>query len=126
MENAALALTGIGLLALVCQWLAWQLRVPAILPLLIAGIAAGPVTGILDPDAVLGDLLFPLVSLAVAVILFEGALTLDFRELRGHGRTVSRLVAWGALVTALIAIAAAHLVLGLSWEMASVLGRYWW
>ena len=39
MENAALALTGIGLLALVCQWLAWQLRVPAILPLLIAGIA---------------------------------------------------------------------------------------
>ncbi|KAA0020765.1 sodium:proton antiporter [Salinicola corii] len=122
MENAALALTGIGLLALGCQWLAWQIRVPAILPLLIAGIAAGPITGVLDPDAVLGDLLFPLVSLAVAVILFEGALTLDFRELRGHGRTVSRLVTWGALITALLAIVAAHLILGLSWEMASVLG----
>ncbi|WP_106418178.1 cation:proton antiporter [Salinicola tamaricis] len=122
MENAALALTGIGLLALICQWLAWQLRLPAILPLLLAGVIAGPITGWLQPDAILGDLLFPLVSLAVAVILFEGSLTLDFRELRGHGRTVSRLVTWGALITALIGIAAAHLVLGLSWEMSSVLG----
>ncbi|WP_240665374.1 hypothetical protein [Cobetia sp. ICG0124] len=53
-----------------------------ILPLLIVGILAGPVTGWLKPDELLGDLLFPLVSLAVAVILFEGSLTLDFKDLR--------------------------------------------
>ncbi|ABE59668.1 MULTISPECIES: cation:proton antiporter [Chromohalobacter] len=122
MEHAAFDLTLIGLLALICQWLAWRLKLPAILPLLIAGIVMGPVTGLLQPDALLGDLLFPLVSLAVAVILFEGSLTLDFGDLRGHGHIVRRLVTWGALVTGIIAIVAARYTLGLSWEMASVLG----
>ncbi|WP_163650451.1 sodium:proton antiporter [Modicisalibacter sp. 'Wilcox'] len=122
MQHPALVLTGIGLLALACQWLAWRLRLPAILPLLIGGIAAGPVTGLLEPDALLGELLFPLVSLAVAVILFEGSLTLDFKDLRGHGHTVRRLVMWGALVTAVIGALAAHGILGLDWPMASVLG----
>ncbi|GAB2796756.1 sodium:proton antiporter [Halomonas shantousis] len=122
MQHSALALTAIGLLALICQWVAWRLRLPSILLLLLAGIASGPVTGLLEPDALLGDLLFPLVSLSVAVILFEGSLTLDFKDLRGHGHTVRRLVTWGALITALIATTASHFLLGLSWEMASVLG----
>lgn len=122
MEHAAVDLTLIGLLALICQWLAWRLKLPAILPLLIVGIVMGPVTGLLQPDALLGDLLFPLVSLAVAVILFEGSLTLDFGDLRGHGHIVRRLVTWGALVTGIIGIVAARYTLGLSWEMASILG----
>ncbi|UYG08619.1 cation:proton antiporter [Halomonas sp. M4R1S46] len=122
MEHAGLDLAAIGLLALICQWLAWQLKLPAILMLLVAGIAAGPVTGLLDPDALFGDLLFPLVSLAVAVILFEGSLTLNFRELGGHGQTVRRLVTGGALITGVIATVSAHYLLALSWEMASVLG----
>ncbi|EPC03192.1 sodium/hydrogen exchanger [Litchfieldella anticariensis FP35 = DSM 16096] len=122
MEHAGFDLAMIGLMALICQWLAWQLKLPAILMLLVAGIAAGPVAGLLDPDALFGELLFPLVSLAVAVILFEGSLTLSFRELGGHGRTVRRLVTWGALITGVTATLAAHALLGLSWEMASVLG----
>ncbi|MDR9439280.1 MAG: sodium:proton antiporter, partial [Halomonas sp.] len=122
MESPAVLLTGIGLLSLGCQWLAWRLRVPAILPLLLTGILVGPITGLLDPDALLGNLLFPLVSLAVAVILFEGSLTLSFAELRGHGHTVRRLVTWGVLLTALISALAARWLLDLSWGMASVLG----
>lgn len=122
MESPAVLLTGIGLLSLACQWLAWRLKVPAILPLLLIGILVGPITGLLDPDALLGDLLFPLVSLAVAVILFEGSLTLSFAELRGHGHTVRRLVTWGVLLTALISALAARWLLDLSWGMASVLG----
>ena len=43
MTEPALALTLIGLMALGCQWLAWRMRLPAILPLLIVGILAGPV-----------------------------------------------------------------------------------
>ena len=73
------ALIGIGAL---CQWSAWRLRLPAILPLLIVGLLLGPTFGVLDPDAVLGDLLFPLVSLGVAIILFEGSLTLRLEEIR--------------------------------------------
>lgn len=122
MDSPAVLITGIGLLSLACQWLAWRLRVPAILPLLVTGILIGPISGLLDPDALLGDLLFPLVSLAVAVILFEGSLTLNLGELRGHGHTVRRLVTWGALITALVSALAAHWLLGLPWGMASVLG----
>lgn len=67
--------------------------------LLLAGILAGPVFGVLNPEALMGDLLFPLVSLAVAVILFEGSLTLNFKEIRGVSNTVWSIVTVGALVS---------------------------
>lgn len=42
-QNAILlALGGIGAAALLSQWLAWRLRLPAILFLLLSGIVAGP------------------------------------------------------------------------------------
>lgn len=82
-ESIALTIAAVGVVGLGCQWLAWRLRLPAILFLLLAGILAGPVFGVLNPEALMGDLLFPLVSLAVAVILFEGSLTLNFKEIRG-------------------------------------------
>ncbi|MFT4810398.1 MAG: NhaP-type Na+/H+ or K+/H+ antiporter [Paraglaciecola sp.] len=63
-------------------------KLPAILPLLITGIIVGPVTGIINAYLLFGDLLFPIVSLSVAIILFEGALTLIFKYLSGHGSTV--------------------------------------
>ena len=99
MENhllyilAAVLVLGVG-----AQWLSWRLKQPSILALLILGIVAGPVTGLLRPDEQFGDLLFPLISLGVALVLFEGGLTLRFRDLRGHGRTVTHLVSWGALL----------------------------
>ncbi|MFC0269244.1 cation:proton antiporter [Kushneria aurantia] len=122
MEHIALYLALIGLLSLACQWAAWRVHLPAILPLLIVGMIAGPVTGWLDPDAILGDLLFPLVSLAVAVILFEGSLTLNYEDLRGHGRTVSRLITWGVVITAIIGTLAAWWLLAMPLEIAAVLG----
>jgi len=76
---------------------AWWVRLPAILFLLLFGMLAGPVFGLLNPDDLFGDLLFPLVSLSVAVILFEGSLTLRFSELVGVGSTVRNLVTIGAL-----------------------------
>ncbi len=76
---------------------AWWVRLPAIFFLLLFGMLAGPVFGLLNPDDLFGDLLFPLVSLSVAVILFEGSLTLRFSELVGVGSTVRNLVTIGAL-----------------------------
>jgi NhaP-type Na+/H+ or K+/H+ antiporter len=122
MENIALAIALILLLASLCQWLAWRVRLPAILFLLIAGLVAGPVTGVLDPDTLLGDFLMPTVSLSVAVILFEGALTLDFREIRGFGGVVQRLITVGALTTWLVVAVAAHFIFGFSWEMSALFG----
>ena len=106
-ENQILfALGGIGAAALACQWLAWRVRLPAILFLLLSGILAGPILGLLDPQQLFGPLLFPLVSLSVALILFEGSLTLRLSEWREIGSVVQRMVTIGALLTwAVIAIA---------------------
>ena len=113
------ALLGIGFAA---QWLAWRVKLPAILFLLIAGIALGPVTGLVQPDRLLGPLLFPLVSLSVALILFEGSLSLRFGELREIGRAVRGLVSYGAVAGLLMLAAAAHLLAGLTWDVALLFG----
>ncbi|MBB5211994.1 cation:proton antiporter [Microbulbifer hydrolyticus] len=112
----------VGIVSIACQYLAFMLKLPAILPLLLAGLALGPLTGVLDPDALFGDLLFPLVSLAVAIILFEGALTLKFSDLAGHGTMVRNLCTLGALVTFLVATPAAHYVLGMPMQLAALFG----
>jgi len=117
-----LLLTGVAVTGFLCQWLAWRVKLPAILFLLLAGILAGPVTGLLDPDALLGPLLMPFVSLAVAIILFEGSLTLRLGEARELGITILRLVLLGALVTLAVLAAAAHLLAGFGWPLALLFG----
>ncbi|MDL0432403.1 sodium:proton antiporter [Marinobacter sp. TBZ242] len=112
----------IGVLSLFCQWLAWRVRMPAILFLLAGGIAAGPLLGFLDPEAVFGDLLFPLISLSVAIILFEGSLTLRYDEIRGHGKMVRNLIPVGSIVTCFIGTLAARWILDVSWEVALLFG----
>lgn len=94
-----ITICGILAAGFACHWLAWRIKLPAILFLLLTGILAGPVFGLLDPDNLLGELLVPFVSLGVAIILFEGALTLKFSEIRGHGVVVRNLVTVGVLTT---------------------------
>ncbi len=117
-----LLLAGVGLAVLVCQWLAWRTKAPSILFLLLTGILAGPVLGLLDPDALLGELLFPVVSLAVAVILFEGSLTLRFAQIRGAGGLLTRLLFVGMAVTWAVVAVAAHSFGGLPVELAVLFG----
>ncbi len=121
-EDAAAQIAGIGVLAVICQWLGWRLRLPAIVFLLIAGMIAGPVTGWLKPDALFGDLLFPLVSLCVAVILFEGSLSLRFAEIRGVEKVVIRLVTGGTLISWVITALVTMWLIGVSWQVAVLFG----
>lgn len=114
---AAIVALGIG-----AQWLAWRLRIPAILSLLVAGLLAGPATGFLDPDVLLGDLLVPFVSVAVGIVLFEGGLQLRWEEIAGEARTVASLVTVGVGVTWIVGAVAAYLLLGLSLELSLLLG----
>ncbi len=121
MESLVLAITLIGLLGVGAQWLAWRLAAPAIVIMAIAGLLAGPVFKILWPAgwtpggpapmaALFGDFFQPMISIAVAVILFEGGLTLNFKEIRGLTAGVRRLVFPGVLVAwALGALAAIHI-----------------
>ena len=121
-QHLLLALTGIGLFGALAQWLSWKLRIPAILFLLLTGLAAGPFTGLLQPDAMFGELLFPIVSLAVAVILFEGSLTLRFEEVRGLSVMIRRLVSVGMLASWAVASVAARVFVGFDWSLAALFG----
>ena len=121
-QQILLSVGGIGAAALACQWLAWRLKLPAILFLLLAGIIAGPALGWLDPEALFGPLLMPLVSLAVALILFEGSLTLHLSQWREIGSVVHRLVTVGALVTWLVIALATHWLLGFDWPLSILFG----
>ena len=121
-HHVLLMLVSIGLLSLGSQWLAWRLRVPAILFLLVSGLLMGPVFGALEPDALFGELLFPFISLSVAVILFEGSLTLNREEIRGHGIVVRRLISWGVAIIWLAVACLSHWFAGLDWPLAFLFG----
>lgn len=131
-------LAGIIILGIVAQWLAWRVRVPAILPLILIGLLVGPLStyfpGVenkwLEPiyDEETGEGLFPgeylfyFVSLAIGVILFEGGLTLKRKEVREVGPVILRLITLGVVITFLGASLGARFVMGLSWPISFLFG----
>ena len=109
----------IGILA---QVLAGRYKLPAILPLLLFGMAAGPFgLKLLEPSA-LGHGLEVIIHLGVAVILFEGGLSLDPRQLRQVSVPVRNLLTIGTAVTGVGAATLAHLLTGVSWGTAALFG----
>jgi NhaP-type Na+/H+ or K+/H+ antiporter len=119
-------LTGVGLilaLAVGSQVLASRLRIPAIIVLLPAGFVAGALTSDVNPQNLLGPAFEPLVSLSVAVILYDAGLSLDMRKLKGHTRkVVIRLIVLGVLITTALAASVAAPLLGMSRGAALMLG----
>ncbi len=122
IEHLLVSLSAVIALGTFAQWLGWRLGFPSILLLLLFGILAGPVSGLAQPAEMLGNLLYPLVSLAVALILFEGGLSLSVKEFRAVGGIVARLVTLGMLVTWGLTLLAARWLLGLDWPMSILLG----
>lgn len=117
-----LILAGIAVSAFACQWLAWRVKLPAILFLLLSGIMLGPVTELLNPDDLFGDVLFPLVSLAVAIILFEGTLTLNFAEIKNQRKVVRRLILVGGVITWAVAAVTVYFLFALPWDLSVLFG----
>jgi NhaP-type Na+/H+ or K+/H+ antiporter len=119
-------LIGVGLilvLAVGAQVLASRLRIPALIVLLPAGFIAGALTTDVNPERLLGPAFEPLVSLSVAVILYDAGLGLDLRKLRGHvRRAVIRLIILGVLITWVLAASVAAPLLGMSRGAAVMLG----
>lgn len=121
--HPALAIAGIVALGAAAQWFAWRVGLPAILPLLLVGFVVGPLLGWIDPSVIIGDdLLFPAVSLAVGLILFEGGLTLSLPEVRETRGVVIRLVTVGALVTWIASALAAWWLVDLPLPLAFLFG----
>lgn len=127
MHSEGLVIAMIGLLGIGAQWIAWRTGWPAIVLMLAAGFLAGPVAGelgyrLLDPEAAFGDLLEPAIGIGVALILFEGGLSLDLRELRHSGSAVWRLATIGVVVGWVLGALAASEIAGLAWPVAVLFG----
>lgn len=110
------------LIGVASQWIAWRTRMPAIVVMAIAGLLVGPIFGLINPQQSMGDLYSPIITFAVAIILFEGSLNLDFKEIKGFGRPVARIVTFGAFIAWIAGSLAAHYIAGLSWEVAFIIG----
>ena len=125
-------LAGIIILGIIAQWVAWRLKLPAILPLILIGLLVGPISTmftesgakIIEPiwngkkGLFPGDGLYYFVSLAISIILFEGGLTLKRSEIKNVGPVITKLITVGSLVTFFGAGLAAHYIFGLSWQIS--------
>ncbi len=121
-QSAAIGVLCVAVAGVLAQWLAWRLRLPAIVLLFAAGLAVGPGLQILHPSRDFGSALRPIIGLAVAIVVFEGGLVLDFRELRAAGEGVLRLTALALPVSGVFGTAAAHFVGGMAWGPAILFG----
>ncbi len=114
---ASILIVGIAL-----QWIGWRLKIPALILLIMAGFIMGPLTGWLKPSEDFGDLLQPMISLSVAIILFEGGLNLRWHEFKQNSHVIYRLVSWNVLLTFSFGSLASHYLVGLSWPVALIFG----
>lgn len=110
------------LIGILSQWIAWRFRMPAIVVMSVAGLLVGPVFNMVNPQASMGELFSPIITFAVALILFEGSLNLDFKEIKGFNKPVLRIVTVGAFIAWIAGSLAAHYLAGLSLSVAFIIG----
>ena len=122
MTGILAQISWIAFFSIAAQWLGWKLKTAAIVFLLIGGFLAGPILGVVQPEALLGDLLTPIISLAVGIILFEGALNLNFKEIRQAKKSIRQVIIFGAPVAWAMTTAAAYYIAGLSFPVAITFG----
>lgn len=122
MVDILAQISWIAFFAIAAQWMGWKSKIPAIVFLLIGGFLAGPVFQFVQPSALLGDLLQPLVSLAVGIILFEGSVSLNFKEIKEAKSSIKRVIFIGGPVAWALTSLAGFYVAGLSWPVALTFG----
>ncbi|MCZ2257457.1 cation:proton antiporter [Sporosarcina sp. G11-34] len=110
------------LIGILSQWIAWRFRMPAIVVMSVAGLLVGPIFGLINPQESMGNLFGPIITFAVALILFEGSLNLDFKEIKGFTGPVTRIVTVGAFISWIVGSLAVHYLAGLSWSVAFIIG----
>jgi len=125
-------LAGIIVLGIIAQWVAWRMKLPAILPLIIIGLLVGPFSTFYTADGTKliepvwngsiglfpGEMIYYIVSLSISIILFEGGLTLKRSELSNVGPVISKLITLGSMVTFFGAGFASHYIFDFSWPIS--------
>jgi len=125
-------LAGIIVLGIIAQWVAWRMKLPAILPLIIIGLLVGPFSTFYTADGTKliepvwngsiglfpGEMIYYIVSLSISIILFEGGLTLKRSELSNVGPVISKLITLGSMVTFFGAGFASHYIFDFTWPIS--------
>lgn len=110
-------------LGIFSQWVAWKISKPAIVVMSMCGLIVGPLLQIVVPNDILGDQMYNgIISISVALILFEGSLSLDFKEIRDSRFTIKRIVIFGALIAWILGSISAYFMAGLSITTSLVIG----
>ena len=124
-----LELAAIIVLGIFAQWIAWRMRIPAIFPLIIIGLFVGPLSILflenqwINPENIFaGKTMYYFVSLSVGVILFEGGLTLKFKEVRKIAGVVRNLLIIGSVIMLLGGALAAHYILEMDYRVGLLFG----
>lgn len=117
-QTLALAVGAGCLISLFCD----RLKVSATLPLIAAGFALGPYGAKVIDASSLGDSLSAMISVIIGLLIFEGGLHLNRKELSHAPRALAGLLTVGVALTYAGVAAAAHYVVGLSWPTSLVLG----
>lgn len=127
-----LEIAAIIILGIFSQWIAWRIKVPAILPLILTGLLVGPLSTLKTADGTKwlepiyngtkglfpGETLFYFVSLSIGIILFEGGLTLKRSEIKGVGPAIGKLISLGSAITFIGAGLAAKFILDIPWTIS--------
>ncbi len=105
------------------QWIGRRSGIPSLLLLLPAGLLAGDVLGLVEPVELFGQLLFPLVSLLLSLLLFQAGLQLRLHSFPREVRSsVARLVSVGMGVTFIGTSIAMSLLFDIPRDMAFMAG----
>lgn len=123
MENGSLETLILAVvLGTTSYTVARRLKVPAILFYLVLGMLFGPAGLHLVEPGSLGEMLPTLVEIAVAIILFEGGLSLPSSGFRSAPVAIRRILLISLPLTGLGAGVLAHYLLGLSWHVSAIFG----
>lgn len=121
--STTFAIAMIVLLGILSQWLAWRISKPAIVIMSVCGLIVGPILNIIVPSELIGEGMYKsIISLSVALILFEGSLSLNFKEIKDTRLTIKRIVTIGAFISWILGSLSAYFFAGLSITTSLVIG----
>lgn len=122
LNNPSLTIALALAAGMMAQTAAHHLRIPAIVVLLLTGVLLGPDLADVIRPAVLGDALGMLTGFAVAIILFEGGMSLRIQRLKREQRSIRQLITIGGAITVIGGALTAHVILGWDWRMSALFG----
>ena len=122
LDSILFQIVAIIALGILSQWLAWRYRLPAVVVMSLVGLIVGPFLGLFNPQESFGDIYNPIISLAVAIVLFEGSLSLDIREIKDSRKPIFRISTLGSFISWIAGSFAAHYLAGISLDVAFIIG----